>query len=292
MDFSKLNNKICLNGKFIDSKKAKIHVLNHSLHFATSVFEGIRVYNGKPFLLGEHYLRLFKSCKIMELDFKLPLKKLFLLTNKLLKINKIKNGYIRPIIYRSSHSMSPDTKDCLTNYAIACWEWDRLFGNKNIKLSISKWPKLNKNIFPIEAKSSGSYQISVIERKKLQKSKFDDCLMLDLKGNIAETSACNIFWIKKDTVFTPKDHSILNGITRKTVIKLCKKYKIKVVEGDFNLKKMINSDAVFVTGTATELLGVDSVNLYKFKNKSKISDFLVKKFNDIKFLGLGYLKDI
>ena len=88
--------------------------------------------------------------------------------------------------------MSPETKDCLTNYAIACWEWDRLFGNKNIKLSISNWPKLNKNIFPIEAKSSGSYQISVIERKKLQKSKFDDCLMLDLKGNIAETSACNI----------------------------------------------------------------------------------------------------
>ena len=100
------------------------------------------------------------------------------------------------------------------------------------------------------------------------------------------------FWIKKDTVFTPKDHSILNGITRKTVIKLCKKYKIKIVEGDFKLKKMINSDAVFVTGTATELLGVDRVNLYKFKNESKISDFLIKKFNDIKFLGLDYLKDI
>jgi len=292
MDFSSLNNKICFNGKFVNAKNAKIHVLNHSLHFATSVFEGIRVYNGKPFLLGEHYLRLFESCKLMQLDFKLSLKKVLFLTNKLLKINKIKDGYIRPIIFRSSHSMSPDTKNCSTNYAIACWEWDRLFGNKNIKLSVSKWPKLNKKIFPIEAKSSGSYQISVIERKKLEKSKFDDCLMLDLNGNIAETSACNIFWIKKNKVFTSKNHSILNGITRKVVIKLCKKNKIKFSEGDFKLKKIINSDAVFVTGTATEILGVDSINSYKYKNKSNISDLLIKKFDEIKFLGLDYLRNI
>ena len=292
MDFSRINNKIFFNNKFINSRNAKVHVLNHSLHFATSVFEGIRVYKGKPFLMGEHYLRLIKSCKLMALDFNLSTKKLINISLKLLKKNKIKNGYIRPIVFRSNHSMSPDTSNCKVNYAIACWNWDRLFGEKGIKLKLSKWPKLNKNIFPIEAKSSGSYQISVIEQKKLKNTIYDDCLMLDLKGFLAETSACNIFWIKGNIVFTPKTHSILGGITRKTIIKLCKKNKVKIIEGDYKIKSILKADTAFVTGTATEILKIIQINSKKFNNKNSIFDLLSNEFNKIKYTGINYLKQI
>ena len=112
MDFSKLNGKIFFQNKFIDSKKAKVHVLNHSLHFATSVFEGIGVYNNKPLFLGEHIDRLFLSADLMRLNVSFPKKKIIKICNRLVKINKINNGYIRPLIFRSSHSMSPETKNC------------------------------------------------------------------------------------------------------------------------------------------------------------------------------------
>ena len=114
----------------------------------------------------------------------------------MIKINKIENGYIRPIIFRSSHSMSPETRNCKIHIVIACWKWGNLFKSNAISLDIAKYPKLNKKIYPIEAKSSGSYQTSVIAGLTLSK-KYDDSLMLDVKGNVAESSACNILDLKK-----------------------------------------------------------------------------------------------
>ena len=149
--------------------------------------------------------------------------------------------------------MSPETEKCFTQLAIAAWKWKVLFdGETGIKLNLSKYPKLNSKIYPIQAKSSGSYQTSVISKIDSRKKNFDDCLMLDLNGNIAETTACNIFWIKNNTVYTSKKHSILDGITRQAILEFCKIRKIKVVVGDFKLNHILNSDCVFVTGTAAE----------------------------------------
>ena len=223
MDFSKLKGKIFFDGKFIKNSEAKIHVLNHSLHFATSVFEGIAVYNSKPLFLYDHYKRLVQSCKLMELKFQLSKKKFQTICYNLIKINDIDFGYVRPIVFRSSHSMSPDTSLCNSVIAIAAWKWGKLYNKKGISLTTTKYPKLNKNIFPIEAKSSGSYQSSVIS-KLMQKKGFDDCLMLDTDKNIAETTACNIFGLKK-IIYTPKNSAILNGITRKAIFEICKKEK-------------------------------------------------------------------
>ena len=130
MDFSKLKGFIFFNDKFIPSKKANIHVLNHSLHFATSVFEGIAVYNGKPFLSVDHFKRLLNSSKLLKLNFNQKLKKLDIISAKLIKKNNIKNGYIRPIVFRSDNSMSPDISDCKTKFAMAAWEWGKLFKKK------------------------------------------------------------------------------------------------------------------------------------------------------------------
>ena len=153
MDFSKLSGQIFYHNKFIKHRDAKIHVLNHSLHFAGSVFEGIAVYNSKPLFLNDHYLRLKKSSKLMKLVLHINLNSFKKICESLIKKNKIKNGYIRPIIFRSSHSMSPETAKCNSILVIATWNWGKLFKKKGIKINISKYPKLNKSIFPIEAKS-------------------------------------------------------------------------------------------------------------------------------------------
>ena len=283
MDFSNLKGKIFYNNKFISSKSAKIHVLNHSLHFASSVFEGIRVYNSEPLFLGEHIKRLKQSSKIMRLNFKYKQFQIEKIIKKLIKINKLKDGYIRPIIFRSSHSMSPETHMCKTIIAIACWKWEKLFNNdRGITMNVSKYPRLNKKIYPIEAKSSGSYQTSVISRVDARKKKYDDSLMLDLKGNIAESSACNIFWIKRNIVFTSNEHSILNGITRKAVIKLCRINKIKIKIGDYKISSLLNSDSIFLTGTAAEIQSVRKILNKNFTIKSKIVNKLKIEYDKLK----------
>ncbi len=283
MDFSKLKGKIFYKNKFINARKANIHVLNHSLHFSSSVFEGIRVYNKKPLFLSEHLDRLYISSKLMELKVDINKKKLILIIEKLIKLNKINDGYIRPIVFRSSHSMSPETKNCKSIIAIAAWKWGTLFNmEKGISLMLAKYPKLNKSIFPIHAKSSGSYQVAVISRVEADKKKFDDCLMLDLKGNVAESTACNIFWIKNSTVYTPQEHSILQGITRKAVIKICRKNKIRLIIGDFKLKKIFSADNVFVTGTAAEIQTVRKIKNKNYKIESKIIKLIKDNYNKIK----------
>ena len=283
MDFSKLNGKIFFDNKFINSKKAKIHVLNHSLHFSAAVFEGIRVYNKKTLFLSEHLDRFYLSAKLMKLTINLKKSKLISTINKLIKLNKIKDGYIRPIVFRSSHSMSPETSNCKSIIAIAAWKWGTLFNaEKGITLMLSRYPRLNKSIFPIHAKSSGSYQVAVVSRVEAMKKKFDDCLMLDIKGNVAESTACNIFWIKNSIIYTPKEHSILQGITRKAVIKICKKNKIRVNIGNFKLKTILNADHVFVTGTAAEIQTVRKINKKNYKTNSKIINLIKDNYNEIK----------
>ena len=282
-DFSKLRGKIFFNNKFIANKKAKIHILNHSLHFAGSVFEGIRVYNKKILFLDEHLKRLINSAKLMGLKFNFPNSRLIKIHKKIIKLNKIDNGYIRPIIFRSSHSMAPDTNECKTLFCIAAWKWPNLFGsNLGIKLNIAKYPKPNKKNFPIEAKSSGSYQVSIISKIEASKKKFDDCLMLDMHNNVAETTACNIFWIKNGKVFTSKDHSILNGITRKAVIEICKLKKIKLIQGDYKIKHILSADCVFVTGTAAEIQFIKKINNSKFTANNEIFIKLKKFYEKIK----------
>lgn len=293
MDFSKLRGKIFLKNKFVDSSKATIHVLNHSLHFASSVFEGIRVYKKKILFLDDHLERLIFSSRLMGLNLNYSLKKLSDLNYKIIKKNNIFEGYIRPLVFRSSHSMSPETDKCFTQIAIAAWKWDKLFNNDSgIKLNLGKYPKLNSSIYPIQAKSSGSYQTSVISKIDSKNKKFDDCLMLDLDKNVAETSACNIFWIKQKKIYTPKTHSILNGITRQAILEISKIKKFNVNVGNFKFDHLKNAECVFVTGTAAEIQFVKKIEninyiksdiFYELKNiYEKIKNNPPKKVSELK----------
>ncbi|WP_440926981.1 aminotransferase class IV [Candidatus Pelagibacter sp.] len=292
IDFSKLKGKIYFNEKFIDNSKAKIHALNHSLHFSASVFEGIAIYDKKPLFEFDHFKRLQNSAKILKLDFKLSAKQFSKINAKLVKHNIKSNGYIRPIIFRTSHSMSPDTTYCKSSIAIACWSWGTLFNKKSITLGISKWPKLNRKIFPIEAKSSGSYQSSVISRIEAKQQGFDDCIMLDNEKYISETTACNIFWIKNNIVYTPSTDSALNGITRQAVIRILKKVKVSCKIGKFRMKDVLNADSVFLTGTAAEVQLVGKINKTDYSLNNYIFDIIKKNYDLIKSKSLKRLSSI
>ncbi len=292
IDFSKLKGQIYFDKKFIDNSKAKIHALNHSLHFSASVFEGIAIYNKKPLFELDHFKRLKNSAKILKLNFKLSSKEFSKINAKLIKHNIKSEGYIRPIIFRTSHSMSPDTTYCKSILVIACWSWGKLFDKKSISLGLSKWPKLNRKIFPIEAKSSGSYQSSVISRIEAKQQGFEDCIMLDNEKFISETTACNIFWIKNNVVYTPTTDSALNGITRQAVIRILKKAKIICRIGKFNMKDILKADTVFLTGTAAEIQLVGKILKRRYNLNNDIYKLIKKNYDIIKFKNLKSLNSI
>ena len=283
MDFSKIKGNFYFNKKFLSSKEINISLLNHSLHFSGSVFEGIRVYSEKPFFLSQHIKRLINSCKLMKLDLKLNQNQIEIIIFKLIKINKIKNGYIRPLVFRDSKSMSPDTSNCNTLLFIAIWKWKLLFNKNKISLCTGNLRKANNLFYPIEAKSSGSYQSSIIEKIEANKKGFDDALLLDSKKKIAETTACNIFWVKDGVFYTPKTHSILNGITRQIVLKILKKKKVKFTEGDFTLSFLKKADEIFLTGTATEIIQVNKIDDERFE-KNKFIKIIKDEFEKLKKL--------
>ena len=190
--------KFFLKINFINSKEACTHVLSHSLHFASSVFEGIRVYDYKPFYLRSHLARLENSCDLMMIKPPFTKKEIYGLCLELIKKNDLKNGYLRPIIFKGTGSMAPESLNCNANLAIAGWEWKNLFNDKqSIKVLLSKWKKPHESMFPVKAKSSGSYQIATLAKNEALLKGYDDALLLDTVNFIAEGTACNIFWRKK-----------------------------------------------------------------------------------------------
>ena len=282
MNFENLPGKIFYKNKFIESNLATLHVLSHSLHFASAVFEGIRVYNYKPFFLESHLKRLMDSCNIMMIKPPINQDKISDLCVQLIKINKLKNGYIRPIIFKGPGSMAPESINCKAEIAIAGWEWKSLFNNKkNIKLNLSKWRKPHENVFPVKAMSSGSYQIATLAKNEAIAKGYDDSLMLDSNNNIAEGTACNIFWRIKDTIYTSDTHSILNGITRRVVIKIIDKLKLPLKVGNFSINKFIKADEVFFTGTAAEVMNISSLDNYIFKS-DEFTKLLKEEYNLLK----------
>ena len=245
MNFEEICNIIFLKNKYLKSKDSKIHILCHSLHFSSSVFEGIRIYDKKPFFLEDHIERLFNSCEIMGLKLNLKKNQVTDICCKVAKKNKLTNGYIRPIVFRGAQSMAPDTKDCEVLLSVAAWKWDIFYKNSSLKLTLSKWKKPGPDISPVAAKSSGSYQISTLAKNDAMNNGFDDVVMLDHKNYVAESSSCNIFWIKDNIVYTPTTRCSLAGITREIVLNILKNEKIKFKVGNFRINELINSDEAF-----------------------------------------------
>jgi branched-chain amino acid aminotransferase len=280
--FDKRDGFIWINGYFEKWDEAKVHVLNHGLHYASCVFEGIRIYNGKIFKLNEHIQRLYKSAEILDLKIPFQLNDICLHVKDVVKKQNVKNGYIRPVVWRGSEMMAISAEKASTNIAIACWEWPSYFSPdkllQGINLSVAEWTRPSPQSAPTNSKAAGLYMICSLSKHKAEKAGFDDALMLDYRGYIAEATGANIFFVKNGELFTPKPDCFLNGITRQTVIKIAKRIKIKVTEDHFKIDFVSNCSEAFLTGTAVEITPINSIDNYKFKERT-ITKKLIDEFN-------------
>lgn len=274
MDFTlakKTSDYIWINGEFIKWEDAYIHVLTHSLHYASAVFEGIRSYDGKVFKMLEHTNRLFKSAQSMFLKAEYSLEDIKNATYKLLEINNLKDSYIRPLIWRGADSLGLYNKDSQINFLIMAQESNPTFVN-GLKLCVSPWKKVDNKAFPVQCKASSNYAMMLISQKIAKDSGYDDALILDPYDEIAECTTSNIFFAKDNILVTPIADRFLNGITRQTVMEIGQTLNMKVKEERLSLDDIEDFDSCFITGTAVEIRGVSSIsngnNKIIFKNES------------------------
>ena len=281
LPFDNRDGVIWLNGKFVEWRHANVHVLNHGLHYASCVFEGLRIYNGKIFKLDEHTERLFKSAKILDLDIPYNYHEVVDISKQIILKQNISDGYLRPVVWRGSEMMAISAKKGSTNLAIAAWEWPSYFSPKKllegIKLNVSKWLRPSPESAPTDSKAAGLYMICSLSKHEAEKLGFDDALMLDYRGYVAEATGANIFFVKENELFTPLADCFLNGITRQTVIEIAQENNIKVHERHFELDFLKTCDEVFLTGTAVEITPVSSIKQFNFEER-KLTKFLISEF--------------
>lgn len=268
-NFADRDGKIWYNGEFMEWRDAQVHVLTHGLHYASSVFEGERMYSGSIFKLREHTERLFYSAG--ELGFKIPysIEEIDAASNAVCEANGITNGYIRPIAWRGSEMMGVSAQDNRINVAIAAWEWPSYFSPElrmqGIKLQISKWKRPSPETEPVHAKAAGLYMICTLSKHTAEAEGYQDALMLDWRGQIAEATGANIFFLMSDgKIHTPTPDCFLDGITRRTVIDLARARGIEVVERAIMPEEMADASECFLTGTAAEVTPVGSIAEYSF----------------------------
>jgi len=260
-------------------------VLNHGLHYASCVFEGERVYDGEIFKLEEHTDRLFYSAKRMGIVIPYSPKEINTASKEIVTAQKIKDGYVRPIIWRGSEMMAISAQKNKIHVAIASWEWGSYFDPnlklKGIKLNISSWRRPAPNSVPWDTKAAGLYMICTLSKHEAESKGYTDSLMLDHEGNVAEATGANIFFKDKSgSLHTPTPDSFLDGITRRCVIAIAKSKGIKTVERKIKPEEMSNFVGCFLTGTAAEVTPVSQINEFKFEACNLIQD-LSKSYQNL-----------
>lgn len=261
------NTVIYFNGKFIKAAEASIDLYSQSLHYGYAVFEGIRSYpvNGgtKMFKGREHYDRLRRSAELMKIPFHYSTEQMMALTYEVLKKNNFTDAYVRPIVICSPNmSLSKGKESYL---AIEVWKWTNGYLSNQMRIMTSSYRRPNPNGFHVEAKVSGHYVNSILACQEAKDNGYDEALMLDVNGFVAESSGANVFYEKVGIVYTPPKGNILPGITRATVIEICNELNIPVIEKLFTPEEMRGADSGFFCGTAAEVVALESLDNVPFK---------------------------
>ena len=284
--------KIWMNGKLIPFKDAKVHVLTHALHYSTAVFEGIRCYNtpngSAIFRLPEHVDRFFNSAKLYGMKIRYSKKQISNAIIKTVKTSGLEECYIRPLAYYGYGTMGLTPTLNKVDVSIACWKWkmgeSKAGKFSGAKCKISKWIRIDSKSQPMQSKSAANYSNAALARVEALKNGYDEAIMLNNKGNVAEGSAENIFVVKNGIIKTPPlDADILNGITRDSVIQLIKKEHMKLVEKNITVNELLKADEVFMTGTAAEVKSVTKIDKNAIGNGGigEITKELQKSFMNI-----------
>ena len=260
---------IWLNGELVPHREANVHILTHALHYASSVFEGQRAYDGEVFKLTEHSQRLVDSATI--LGFKIPysVAQIDAACREVITANGWPNCYMRPIAWRGSDQMGVSAQKSKIHLAIASWQWGAYFGEealkKGLRLDIAKWRRPAPYTAPTKAKAAGLYMICTMSKHDAEAKGYNDALMLDWRGQVAEATGANIFFLKDGALHTPTPDCFLDGITRRTVIALAKKRGIEVIERAIWPEEMAGFEQAFLTGTAAEVTPLAEIGPYRFE---------------------------
>ena len=259
---------IWMNGELISWRDARVHLLTHALHYGSAVFEGERVYDGEIFKLSEHSQRLHESAKGLDFEIPYSVAEIDQACRDVVRANKLRDGYVRPLAWRGSEQMGVAAQATKINLAIAAWDWGSYFDpaarTKGLRLTIGNYRRPDPRTAPAKSKAAGLYMICTIEKHRAEKEGYADALMLDWRGQIAEATGANIFFVKDGVLHTPLPDCFLDGITRRTVIGLAKQRGWKVVERAIMPEEMAEFSECFITGTAAEVTPVSEIGPYRF----------------------------
>lgn len=280
--FDRREGSLWLDGKFIPWSDAKIHVLTHGLHYASSVFEGERMYSGRIYKLEEHTKRLFKSAEILDMKIPFSEKEINEASIKACEIQGFKDAYVRPVVWRGSEQMSVAGDKNKVHVAIAAWQWGSYFNPaekmRGIRLDISNWKRPAPDTAPTAAKAAGLYMICTISKHEAEAKGYHDAMMFDYRGYVAEATGANIFFVQDGKLITPIADCFLNGITRQSVIALAKARQIQVIEKHIKPEELTGFSECFLTGTAAEVTPVSEIGPYKFK-PGQITETLLNDYH-------------
>ena len=267
--FDDRDGSIWFDGELVDFRSAKIHVLSHGLHYASAVFEGERVYNGKIFKSLEHTERLHQSAKTVGYAIPYSTDLIEKAKGDVVKSMGFQDGYVRPIAWRGTEMMGVSAQNNTIHLAITAWEWPSYFDpeakTKGIKMGLSRWKRPAPDTAPTQSKASGLYQICTMAKHEAEAAGMHDALMLDYRGLVAEATGANIFFVMDDgKLHTPVPDCFLDGITRRTVIDLARRRGFEIVERQIKPEEMANANECFLTGTAVEVTPVGQIDQYSF----------------------------
>lgn len=271
---------IWMNGALIPWTDARVHVLTHGLHYASSVFEGERAYAGAVFKLREHTERLIYSAR--ELGFEIPYTagEIDAACIETLEANGLVDGYLRPVAWRGSEMMGVSAQNNRINLAIAAWEWPSYFDPeerlKGIRLDLADYRRPSPETAPCHAKAAGLYMICTLSKHAAESKGYADALMLDWRGRVAEATGANVFFVDSGVLHTPEPDCFLDGITRRTVMDLARARGLEIIERAIMPEEMENFSECFITGTAAEVTPVSEIGPYKFTP----SDISISLLND------------
>jgi branched-chain amino acid aminotransferase len=260
---------IWLDGAMVPWRDANVHVLTHALHYASSVFEGQRAYGGEIFKLTEHSERLVKSGRVLGFEIPFSVDEIDQASRDVLAASDLQDAYMRPVAWRGSEQMGVSAQNSKIHVAIACWPWGAYFGDeaarKGIRMIVSPWRRPAPYTAPTESKASGLYMICTMARHEAQAKGFEDALMFDWRGRVAEGTGANAFFVKDGALHTPTPDCFLDGITRRTVIDLARRRGIEVHERAIWPEELESFEQLFLTGTAAEVTPVASVGPWNFE---------------------------
>ncbi len=261
--------KIWMNGKFVEWRDAQVHVLTHAMHYASSVFEGERAYNGKIFKSVEHSERLIKSAELLDMEAPYSVEEIEQAKYAVLKENGLEDAYVRAVIWRGAgEDMGVASSKNPVCMAVAAWEWGSYYGDAKMlgaKLDIATWKRPSPETIPTAAKAAGLYMICTISKHQAEAKGCSDALFMDYRGYVAEATSANIFFVKDGEVHTPNPDAILNGLTRQTVIKMLEEKGVKVNVRHILPEELGDFEQCWLTGTAAEVTPVRQIGDYHFE---------------------------